>query len=318
MIELTWVPEAIRAFFWLYVLAALIALILAAIKPKTILRRVIWSVAVALTFVGLPYLKLRKNETETVRKESNEVNKAKLAIAEEAFKEHCKSAGEKINRTVEDVEGVFWMKWRDVGFNQSSQFKLDDPFGHDCGGEECITSLLKVSKGRYLNPKEADKHSNGYKYVDMKDPRDGQLYRYTGSMIPWSTWTQEELEVYYGKLGKPIPADAYRFGFEREVIKTSTAKYGVTWDDISTKEDRENWIAGGSLKVIDLKNSEVIGERVGYMMDPGQGSSAGFRSPWLVAHSFACPVKVDEKGQKTMVGFTGRFVKKILIPFEGK
>lgn len=79
-----------------------------------------------------------------------------------------------------------------------------------------------------------------------------------------------------------------------------------------THEDRENWIAGSSLKVIDLQTEEVIAERVGYVLDRGQGESRAGRSPWLLAASTACPAfPGPHAGQ---VGQTARFVEKVLIP----
>ena len=39
--------------------------------------------------------------------------KARLDAALAHFEMRCKGAGEKIHRTVENVEGVAWMKWRD-------------------------------------------------------------------------------------------------------------------------------------------------------------------------------------------------------------
>ena len=66
-------------------------------------------------------------------------------------------------------------------------------------------------------------------------------------------------------------------------------RYGVTYDDISTREERDYWIAGSWLKVIDLKTNEVVAERIGYMMDRGQGNTSGGRAPWLLAADNACP-----------------------------
>src|SRR4029079_13414473 len=66
------------------------------------------------------------------------------------FGERCKTAGERITRTVEDVDGIVWMRWRDKSSNADNyadQWKLNDPYGHDCGSEECIANLLRASKG---------------------------------------------------------------------------------------------------------------------------------------------------------------------------
>jgi hypothetical protein len=64
-------------------------------------------------------------------------------------------------------------------------------------------------------------------------------------------------------------------------VEELLSRYGITWEDISTKEDRDYWIAGGKLAVVDLKTGEVAGERVGYVMDPTFGSTAQGRRIWL-------------------------------------
>ena len=104
-------------------------------------------------------------------------------------------------------------------------------------------------------------------------------------------------------------------------IQQQSARYGITWDDISTREDRELWIAGGSLKVIDLQTNEVIAERTGYMMDREQGSRAGARSPWAYALRNACP-GFPSDGTHTTRSWprteTLIFVSKVLQPITGK
>jgi hypothetical protein len=87
----------------------------------------------------------------------------------------------------------------------------------------------------------------------------------------------------------------------------------VTYDDISTREDREYWIAGGALKVIDLETNEVIAERIGYMMDRGQGDISGGRSPWPLAASHACPSFPVAPGGQPFKAYQSRdFVEKVL------
>ena len=71
--------------------------------------------------------------------------------AQAMFAERCKTAGEKIHRTVEDVEGVYLMKVRPNAMNYGDQFALTDPFGDDVGGDGYIMSFLR---GFYSPPKE--------------------------------------------------------------------------------------------------------------------------------------------------------------------
>jgi hypothetical protein len=232
----------------------------------------------------------------------------RLNTAVALFQERCKSAGEKVSRTVENVDGVVWMKWREVKTKDSDQFKLDDPYGHDCSGDECIGRLLRVTKGSELNPEDARQHTTGYLFVETVDPIDGKQYRYFGVIKSVATRTLDEIEQYKKNTsGRDPGPNVYGFALEREPIKRFTARYGVTWDDISTHEDREQWVAGGAFRAIDLPTNEVIAERIGYLMDTGQGSTAGFRDPWGWAKSYAprCP-RTDEH--------TWEFSKRVLQP----
>jgi hypothetical protein len=90
----------------------------------------------------------------------------------------------------------------------------------------------------------------------------------------------------------------------------------VTWADLSTRADRENWIAGSSLQVIDTSNGEVIGERIGYMVDPGLGNRHNARAPWAFAAYEACPA-FDRRSESRTVDHDSRneaFVYRVLRP----
>ncbi len=70
--------------------------------------------------------------------------KSRLEESMALFEERCKTAGEKIERTVEGVDGIVWMKWREEYSNRDNfadQWKLNDPYGRDCGLEDCIEKL---------------------------------------------------------------------------------------------------------------------------------------------------------------------------------
>jgi hypothetical protein len=66
--------------------------------------------------------------------------------------------------------------------------------------------------------------------------------------------------------------------------------------------------------VIDTETNEVIAERIGYMMDRGQGSTAGQRVPWDQARRWACPAFTTEPGNPIPSSDyqTRLFVEKIL------
>jgi hypothetical protein len=242
----------------------------------------------------------------------------RLDASMQLFQEHCKSAGEKVTRTIENVDGIVWMKWRPSGLNDGDQFKLDDPYGKDCSGESCIADLLRVTKGSELNPEDANRHTKGYRFVETTDPS-GQFYRYVGVEKLRSIWTDEAIARQKARTGKGVEPGDHEFTLERQPMGKLTARYGITWDDISTREDRDHWIAGGSLKVIDLSTNEVIAERVGYMMDRGLGNTAGFRSPWGDAPRTACPSFAKAPGGGPFMSYRTRdFVLKILQSKQGE
>jgi hypothetical protein len=106
----------------------------------------------------------------------------------------------------------------------------------------------------------------------------------------------------------------YDYILERIPSNAPRPRYGVTYDDISTRGERDYWIAGSSLKVIDLQTNEVIAERIGYTVDWAQGSSAGGRSPWLLAADNACPEFAPRHGSRSQMFQTIRFVNKSIKP----
>lgn len=199
------------------------------------------------------------------------------------WKERCQRSGEFIHRTVDGVEGIYLVNLRtriNMGESQRDQFELDDPYGNDSFGDNYVLNFLR---GFYYRTPETKPTivgappRIGFSYVEALDPKDGKLYRYTGRVEqPWLN-------------DKSYAKNYTRFVLDRKAIGARSARYGVQFDDISTHDERQNWIAGSSLKVIDLETREVLGERIGYMVDWAQGSRLGGRSPWLLAANNACP-----------------------------
>lgn len=225
---------------------------------------------------------------------------ASFVKAQAIFSQHCKEAGEKIFRTVDGVEGLYVLKLR-AGMNLGDQFKVDDPYGNDLFGDGYIKGFLRSERDAVSDQAKPSTHSS-YLYVDAIDPKDGRRYRYTGYLEePW----QRDKSYLKGYI---------LFSIKKSLAQGDAPRYGVTYDDISTPEDREHWIAGSSLKVIDLQKNEVIAERRGYMMDPGQGDNSGGRAPWLHAANNSCPPFLGPHAASDQIGQTKRFVRKVLKP----
>ena len=208
--------------------------------------------------------------------------------AKALFDERCKTAGEKIYRTVDGVESVLLIKSRSEKINFSDQYALDDPYGRDFYGDDYAASFLweKKEKTEWV----------GYKFVVLKNNTDASLTRFS--------------------LGAKKQND------EPEVLKNITStipQFGVNYEDVSTLKDRDNWIAGSKLQVIQTQTGEVLGERIGWMFDSGLGSTSGGRSPWGFAAYNACPSFPKLHNQYPLQrGQTSNFVRKVLKPIQGK
>ncbi len=216
--------------------------------------------------------------------------KTRLAKAEAMFAERCKKAGVFIHRTAENVEGIFLMKLRPKEINYGDQYRLDDPYGRDIGGDGFIMTFLQGYETRQAEFAAGAPRRYGYSYVAAIDEKDGKRYRYTGSMKVVGRKNPNTPNHKIELARNPnFDLNNYAFVLDKVPATDTSPRYGVTYDDISTREERDYWIAGSSLKVIDLKTNEVMAERIGYMMDRGQGNNSGGRAPWLLAADTACP-----------------------------
>jgi hypothetical protein len=234
---------------------------------------------------------------------SREAAQERRVKAEAMFQERCKKSGVFIYRTAENVEGILLLKLRPEGINYRDQYKMDDPYGKDISGDDYIKTFLHAR-----NERGSIDNSNvgGYLYVDAIDPQDGKRYRYTGRID--QPWLRDKR---YGEWVR-------KFVLDKVLTPDPAPRYGVTYDDISTREERDYWIAGSSLKVINLQTKEVMAERIGYMMDRRQGNNSGGRSPWLFAADNACPWFGPEKVGVSRSFYqtyqTRNFVEKTLKP----
>lgn len=258
----------------------------------------------------------------------SEDSSARQAKAKSIFQERCKKAGEFVYRTVENVDSVLLLKIRN-SYNHSDQFRMDDPYGHDSWGDEYIKSFFlepTLHANRYASAEMKEKIRRdyaGYRYVDAINPKDGSRYRYTGGVkaVGKMDITAYNVQVEL-KRDPNYDLNIYAFVLDKIPAPDPVPRYGVTYEDISTQEERNYWVAGSSLKVIDLKTNEVMAERVGYMWDPGQGNNSGGRAPWLAAAEYACPSFRPANAQQPGFSYqsyqTRRFVTKVLQPVAGK
>lgn len=256
--------------------------------------KVICAIAVLAVFLSSPV------QTIMDANEKQRLSQVHLAKAMARFEELCKTSGEFINKTAIDVNGLLLIKLRPA-VNRINSIDAIDPYGADFDGQgepygngAYISSFLRARDGRGKVIEDVSGAISGYEYVDIVDPESGVRYRYRG-----------EMGVPPHLKGNPVYKDRSVFVLSEPKIPelNDYPEYGVTYDDITLAEDRAMWIAGSSLRVVELGSGEVMGERVGYMIDPGQGSTAGARSPWLSAgrEGFSCPARSSILQTRTFV-----------------
>ena len=283
VVDLTGFGDLLRAvgvLFWLLVAAALIA----SVKlPKTRNGKIITTLVVVSLFIAFP------GRWAWEEKRKHDAARTRYQKASAMFVERCKKSGEFIRKTAENVEGIYLLKIRTLE-HMGDQYALDDQYGNDLNGNGYIGTFLRARNEKgHLDAMKA----GGYRYIDAVDPKDGKRYRYTGRMDePWRR--------------NPNALEGHRvFTLDKIPAPDPAPRYGVTYGDISTREERDYWIAGSSLRVIDLQTNEVIAERIGYMWDPGQGKHGSGVAGWQVAERTACP-------QRSEMHQTRNFVEKVL------
>lgn len=235
---------------------------------------------------------------------------AKIKEAEAYYKEKCeKVAGIKIYRTVPDVEGLLLMKIRP----ERNDRQLADPmwpgaaFGREARGDGYITSFLgreSPAQGP-IDPQHrgiiGTKYPPnpgslpGYRWVEVLDPKDGQRDRYSARYEErWQTDKRYLKGDFWFSLDKaPSPSKI-------------SPRYAVTFEDHLIPEERALWVASSTVKVLDLKTNEVLGEMTRYAMSYIHAPRHSM--PWLnysVCPRFGTTSDSDDSRQ---------FVDQILIP----
>lgn len=232
------------------------------------------------------------------------------------FEEKCKTvAGEKIYRTVPDVEGILLIKVRPA----PSGTELQDPmwpgaaFAIESYTDDYIKSFLGYENGARnsdgspgvitktergsIAPVKRPGGLPGYRYVDVMDAKDGQRVRVTG-VFKEVTHTKSVLMGGDGTTFKTID-----YVLEKTPTTAPPPRYGVTYEDHVIPQERAMGVASSTVKVIDLTTNEVLGEMLRYAYRP-----RGIRlTEWLTANK--CPGHYVGSDQATR-----KFVDQVLLP----
>jgi hypothetical protein len=225
--------------------------------------------------------------------------------AQQRFNELCKTAGIKINRTINSVDSIVLLKVRP---------KLDskdaaDPMlpgaamAGERQGDAYIASFLGAEYRHPANPPtmrggialDGDTKYPGYKVVEAQEPMNGQWFRYT-------------------RLRKMVNG-VDRTELQRDSISGPSSRYSVDYEDIVEPNDRKMWIAGTVVRVADRTNGDILATYTRFLRDGGMGATDGTREPWVHAshRELDCP-----SIQGSTDTLTRYFVDQVLIPKTGE
>ena len=272
----------LRGMRWVGAAVFLLALLLAWLLPtRRIHRMAALAGVLVLPLFGLGWEEWREHLFRSAQ-----------AQARSLFEAHCRSAGVQIHRAVDGVEGVLLMRRRAPATAVYKQYAMTDPYGDDLNGDGYALSFLWGRNGSGRVESTATS-AMGYRYVVMAN-EDGVGY----TRFELGGGTRDE--------GGVLPV--------LRSPATELPRYGITWEDLSSREDRDHWIAGSRLMAVDTATGEVIAERIGWMWDASLDTEPDARHAWTFAAAHACPAFPLLGGQPYRIGQTRTFAEQVLRP----
>ena len=220
-------------------------------KPKQnagkILSGSLTAAAILILFVWIIPKQLLGPSKEEIQ--AQEEWDRKYKEAEAVFNEQCKTAGEKIYRTVDNVEGIMLLKVV-PGDYKTRNSNYYDPMWDN--------ATLQTSEGKEFIAEFLGFYgSKRYRYVDVLQPNHSDIIRYSGKDFP----------------------------LNQALNPRHPARYAVTFENNVDPKLRRHWVAGATVRVIDRQTNEIIAEKTIYAFEKGLGGTGGARTPWRFAIS---------------------------------
>src|SRR6218665_2114151 len=160
MLELGAGADILRAIGWLYIGFAAALLWACLWFPRRWWQKIVWAVMVLLVFL-LPMYWRQAEKSRIV-----DARKARYEKGKALFDERCNTAGAKVYKTVEDVEGVLLQEvWP-----RASDSDWHNPHWPNAGLPDQYAEEDRDTHDRH-------KSIPGYAFVDVKEG-DGFVYRY--------------------------------------------------------------------------------------------------------------------------------------------
>ena len=228
------------------------------------------------------------------------------------FEERCKSAGEKIYQTAENVEGITLLNVP----KESPQGARNDPMWE--GAVFSWGSSEKEYVREFLFWEIRDDDSPGF--LTSVDPRPSaretqiKLWGYPTNM-------SKHKKAYRGYRYADVQQKdnrflRYRFPDDKDRKNTDTllvqpierpSRYALEYKPIVDPADRKHWVAGVTVNVYDLQTHTLMATKTWYALNPSQGHAY---QTWEWSRVEACP---DEK----VIQYVRFFVNRVIQPKQG-
>ena len=210
------------------------------------------------------------------------------------FEERCKSAGEKIYQTVENVEGITLLNVPE----DSPQSSLNDPmwegavFSWSGSEEEYVKEFL------YWEIKDDDDSIGQLQSVDPRPSARETQIRLWG----FPTNMSEHEKAYRGYryadaqqkdkhfLRYRFPDDKDRKDKETLLVQAieRPSRYALEYKPIVDPEDRKHWVAGLTVNIYDMQTNTLMATKTWYALNLIQGHGRAYQTDeWSKVE--ACP-----------------------------
>ena len=254
------------------------------------------AVALAVFIVPLHWTVPAKQAQEKRIVEYNE-QKEKYEQAKAVFDEQCKKAGEKIYRTVDNVDGVMLLNL--IGEKEKQEF---DPMWEDAAinhillspytAEKYIETFLSYDIDYNIPEQKYHSWTNGYQFVDVLE-KDNNID--TSSITRYTRLT-------------PVKDSELK----KEFQPINPARYIVILEKNVDPELRKHWVAGASIKIIDRQTDVLLAEKTIFAFDPLQGATSDRGAPWSRADICQEMDEIKRQGTYVFISPISNFVFTVL------
>ena len=231
------------------------------------------------------------------------------------FEERCKSAGEKIYQTVENVEGITLLTVP----KESPQGARNDPMWEGAVFSWGEAEEEYVKKFLYWEIKDDDDSIGQLQSVDPRpSARETQIRLWghptnmTGSQKAYRGYRYIDVKQKDKRfLRYRFPDDKDRKDKDTLLIQAieRPSRYALEYKPIVDPEDRKHWVAGLTVNIYDLQTHTLMATKTWYALNLIQGHGRAYQTDeWSKVE--ACP---NEKG----IEYIRRFANRIIQPKQG-